>query len=417
MPKKAKGRFRITKPLLYHGAKLAKMTKKPSDNYFGRVRVNGKLIRRSLETHVLSVAKVKLSDFLQDYRRLAINKGPSVKGEVIIEIFRKEIEEDADNQPRTKFYKQEVLIALKKTWPELYSSEIARISQKDCNDWAARHGKGYSPTRFNGALGIVRRIFDIAVEHGYRVDNPAKFVDRRRVKPKELHLPSQAQFQDRARQIQSSGAGQANDCANLFRFLAFSGVRINEARHVVWADVDFQRQQLCVRVTKNGKARWIPFNESLRDLLTTIRAARPDESPETLVMRVFECQKSIDRAAKLVGVGRITHHDLRHLFATRCIESGVDIPTVSRWLGHQDGGALCMKTYGHLRDEHSTNEAKKVAFLKQFSPLCVRFCGFSLSLCNTGTNSANTMGLYPHPRFIAVLARFPANRDPWYLFG
>jgi integrase len=54
--------------------------------------------------------------------------------------------------------------------------------------------------------------------------------------------------------------------------------------------------------------------------------------------------------------------DLRHLFATRCIESGVDIPTVSRWLGHQDGGALCMKTYGHLRDEHSTNEARKVTF-------------------------------------------------------
>jgi hypothetical protein len=53
------------------------------------------LIRRSLETHVLSVAKVKLSDFLQDYRRLAINKGQSIKGEVIIELFRKEIEDDA----------------------------------------------------------------------------------------------------------------------------------------------------------------------------------------------------------------------------------------------------------------------------------------------------------------------------------
>ena len=126
------------------------------------------MIRRSLETHVLSVAKVKLSDFLQDYRRLAINKGQSVKGEVIIELFRKEIEDDANNQPRTKLYKREVLIALKKTWPELYSSEIARISQKDCNDWASRHGKDYSPTRFNGALGIVRRIFDIAVEHVHR---------------------------------------------------------------------------------------------------------------------------------------------------------------------------------------------------------------------------------------------------------
>ena len=79
-------------------------------------------------------------------------------------------------------------------------------------------------------------------------------------------------------------------------------------------------------------------------------------------MADFDRQKPFDRAAKLTGAERIPHHDLRHLFATRCIENGVDIPTVSRWLGHQDGGALCMKTYGHLRDEHSANEAKKVAF-------------------------------------------------------
>ncbi|HWD20816.1 MAG TPA: site-specific integrase [Verrucomicrobiae bacterium] len=150
--------------------------------------------------------------------------------------------------------------------------------------------------------------------------------------------------------------------AKLFRFLAFSGVRINEARFITWADVDFQKQMLRARITKNGKTRWIPFNASLRELLDKLRAAHPDESPEASVMRVFECQKSIDRAAKLTGAKRITHHDLRHLFATRCIENGVDIPTVSRWLGHQDGGALCMKTYGHLRDEHSRNEARKVSF-------------------------------------------------------
>ena len=58
----------------------------------------------------------------------------------------------------------------------------------------------------------------------------------------------------------------------------------------------------------------------------------------------------------------LTHHDLRHLFATRCIESGVDIPTVSRWLGHKDGGALAMKVYGHLRDQHSVAMAQKVTF-------------------------------------------------------
>ena len=82
----------------------------------------------------------------------------------------------------------------------------------------------------------------------------------------------------------------------------------------------------------------------------------------TTVMGVRECQKAIDTACKKLGLARITHHDLRHLFATRCIESGVDIPTVSRWLGHKDGGALAMKTYGHLRDQHSAAMAQKVTF-------------------------------------------------------
>jgi Phage integrase family len=63
-----------------------------------------------------------------------------------------------------------------------------------------------------------------------------------------------------------------------------------------------------------------------------------------------------------LGLHHLTHHDLRHLFATRCIESGVDIPTVAKWLGHKDGGVLAMQTYGHLRDKHSEHMARKVIF-------------------------------------------------------
>jgi len=48
--------------------------------------------------------------------------------------------------------------------------------------------------------------------------------------------------------------------------------------------------------------------------------------------------------------------------ATMCIESGVDIPTVSRWLGHKDGGALAMRVYGRLRQEHSFSMVKRVTF-------------------------------------------------------
>ena len=45
-----------------------------------------------------------------------------------------------------------------------------------------------------------------------------------------------------------------------------------------------------------------------------------------------------------------------------CIESDVDIPTVSRWLRHKDKGALAMRIYGHLRQEHSFSMVKRVTF-------------------------------------------------------
>jgi integrase len=103
----------------------------------------------------------------------------------------------------------------------------------------------------------------------------------------------------------------------------------------------------------------------MQALLYNLRSLSPDASGDEPVMKVGECQKSMDRAALQIGIKRLSHHDLRHLFATRCIESQVDIPTVARWLGHKDGGALAMKVYGHLRDHHSAAMAQKVNF---FSP-------------------------------------------------
>ncbi len=56
----------------------------PRGNYFGCVRLNGKLIRRWLEAYVLTVRKPKSCDFLQDRQRSVINQGQSVMGEIII---------------------------------------------------------------------------------------------------------------------------------------------------------------------------------------------------------------------------------------------------------------------------------------------------------------------------------------------
>jgi integrase len=131
--------------------------------------------------------------------------------------------------------------------------------------------------------------------------------------------------------------------------------------------VDFDAGEIVVRGdaetgTKNWELRRVPLIPDARALFQRMRTERFSDPLDAKVFRVAECQKALDRACTKVGADRITHHDLRHLFATRCIESGVDIPTVSRWLGHKDGGALAMKTYGHLRREHSIALAQRVTF-------------------------------------------------------
>jgi integrase len=106
----------------------------------------------------------------------------------------------------------------------------------------------------------------------------------------------------------------------------------------------------------------VPLIPDARALFERMRSERADEPLDEKVFAVRESQKALDRSCKKIGIDRLTHHDFRHLFATRCIESGVDIPTVSRWLGHRDNGALAMKTYGHLRREHSIAQAQRVTF-------------------------------------------------------
>jgi integrase len=114
----------------------------------------------------------------------------------------------------------------------------------------------------------------------------------------------------------------------------------SEALWVNWEDIDWQRKEVIVRGhpetgTKNGEIRRVPIIIDMENLLKLLQAGQPRTGP---ILEVRRCHEARARACKENGIPRLTHHDFRHLFATRCIESGVDIPTVSHCLGHKDGG-------------------------------------------------------------------------------
>lgn len=344
---------------------------KSSDIYFARLRLKGKLIRRSLKTAQLSVAKLRLADLEKEERQRAEHQTAVMDGVMefgdALALYRQRLAGDASLKPRSKTYREERIAALLKSWRGLERTDVRKISKSDCLGWAADYGKKAAPSNFNNTVGTLRLILEIAVEAGARYDNPARFIKRLRVLPKKLQLPSKGQFLALVEAIEKADGGWNHHCADLVRFLAYGGFRKGEAAAVTWNDCDFNKGEIVVRGdaetgTKNWSIRRVPMIPEMRQLLKRLREKRPEEFASASVMQVRECQGAINAASKKVGIPRFTHHDLRHLFATRCIESGVDIPTVSRWLGHTDGGALAMKVYGHLRDQHSVNMAQRVCF-------------------------------------------------------
>lgn len=343
----------------------------PTGIYYARPRIKGKVKVKCLKTDKLTVAKQRLADFLREEHRKAEAMDNTKRGKMTygdaVETFLSRLLASKDLKPRSKAYRMERLEALQRSWPNLNNTDIGKIRKHDCQEWAKRFGKDASPTAFNNTVGTLRMVLDIGIENGACYDNPAKTIGKHRIRLKTLELPSKKQFMALIEAIETTDGGWKYRCADLVRFLAYGGFRKGEASKITWADCDFEKGKIrvagdAITGTKNWQVRHVPMIEEMKLLLERLRKERPEAKPSDSVMLVFTCQGALTRACKTIGIKRITHHDLRHLFATLCIESGVDIPTVSKWLGHSDGGALAMKVYGHLREEHSDSMAKRVSF-------------------------------------------------------
>jgi len=342
-----------------------------SGNYFGKVKINGKTIRQSLQTTVWSTAQLRLNDFLKEHRE-GRNKVAAPEFSAAVETYERELNTDANMKPGSKEYRKGCILKLQRTWPELWKLTLDEIKPQACKDWAAKIQKEIASQYFNNMIGTLRLVIDRGLkEHkektGIKLENPAMELRRVRIKQRDLKLPEPAHFKNLVENLRKKSGGWGPRVADLIEFLAYSGLRIkSEALWVSWDDIDWKQKEIIVRgnpvtATKNGEIRRVPIIKDLETLLIRLKDQLGEIKAER-VLQVSRGHESLARACKEIGIPRLRHHDFRHLFATRCIESGVDIPTVSRWLGHKDGGALAMKTYGHLRNEHSQAMAQKVKF-------------------------------------------------------
>jgi integrase len=376
-----------------------------SRKYYGRFTLHGKQKWVSLDTDVLSVAKLRLSDEAAKIEKQRgttshVAAGRATMGE-LMDVYLARTQANPDFKPSTIVSRETALKKLKKTWPGVESLEPKRVTPAAILEWTTRFKvegtnfvppgakkalKGNSATSVNRAVDTLRRVLDIAIEQGQIHSNPVLVRPptgrlKKKVIQKKLVLPSMNAVEKMLTTMEKTGehGGWGIEAAYLCRFLMMSGARIGEVPLTTWECVYWEKNQLHLPGYKTETSdRHIPLFKELGVLLKKIierrkatTRSRADKKkktflePDDAIFRIRECQKTIDAACQKSGVKRVTHHDFRHLFATICIEAGVDIPTVAAWLGHSDGGVLAMKTYGHLRIEHSQQSAEKVNFGKK----------------------------------------------------
>lgn len=138
----------------------------------------------------------------------------------------------------------------------------------------------------------------------------------------------------------------------------FTGLRLGEICSLKWADIDQERGLLHVNRTvqriesKEGPTktalletspksifskREIPISDTLQSLLTRFRQDGQEyvlKNSKPMEPRTY--QNHFKKYLEKINAPNYNFHILRHTFATNCIDSGMDIKSLSEILGHSN---------------------------------------------------------------------------------
>lgn len=136
---------------------------------------------------------------------------------------------------------------------------------------------------------------------------------------------------------------------NAFLFLLYSGLRRNELLTLKWSDIDFEKNLIYVHGTKTESSnRVLPLFRKLKNILTEI--------PKTEKKLFSFHADTLTHSFKEICPNHKLH-DLRHTFATNCLEIGIPMKVVQKWLGHSDFGTTA-NIYSDVLDEFNKKQAE-----------------------------------------------------------
>lgn len=234
---------------------------------------------------------------------------------------------------------------------------------------AARRAEEVSDKTINRELACLKTMLEKAVAWGLIEENPAKRVKKFREREYQWRILTP---EEETRLV----AVASDELRRAVIIALNTGMRKDEILGLRWENVhDSREPYIHIVESKSGQARKVPINSRVQGVLAlTPRdgeyvfsngAGGRIRDNKTAFHAACRRAKKDPEDEKDPGIVGLRFHDLRHTAATRMVEAGVDLVTVSKILGHSS--IMMTMKYAHPTDETMRRAVETLGKVAQVS--------------------------------------------------
>ncbi len=279
-------------------------------------------------------------------------------------------------------YKSVVEGRLTEKFEGLRTSEIDSKTVREYSEELLLSGRtdssgGLSPNTVNLIVNVIKSSLKAASDAGEIEEYPLRSVKRPRTTEKLITSFSVAE----QKKLETAIMLEPNSKSIGILIALYTGLRIGELLALKWSDIDLKSRLISVTKTchdgrdENGRpyryvgepktyssSRLIPIPSQLLSYIKTAAKLSTSEwviSKGSSYVSVRTYQKSFESLLKRLKIEHRGFHSLRHTFATRALESGMDVRTLAEILGHRSP-TVTLNRYSHSLIAHKRSMMNKL---------------------------------------------------------
>ncbi len=302
--------------------------------YWFTIMEDGKRIQVSTRTENKKLSERIYAKALSDIREGKWFEGVKAKSITVNQLLEKHFKDRKSNKAKNTILRD---VTLKKHLSGYFGNcTLAEVTPEMCNDYRqGRYEKGKTPATVNRELALLRNAYNIAI----RVYKWCKYNPVSETKfDKENNKRDRWLTPEEEKRLLNTLEGRYKEI--VIQALN-TGMRQDEILSLRWPEVDLFRRTLTILKSKNGERRTIPLNQTALELLKAKNKVRHISNyvfPSQVGTKIQTNRlvRAFIKAVKRAGLEDFHFHDLRHTFATRLAQAGVDLYKIAKLLGHRD---------------------------------------------------------------------------------